>query len=159
MMNSTDQSTTFAQLLETIETIEVGIRDLIHKNLSVAIGEEYYWDIAIPYYIRDDLISRAVADARARPDKTSDNANHPRQILNYCTLLDCDLIILERNNWPHFEPIFRTRDDFRTHLNALCDFIYAVKDKREISDVMLQDAELALVWFTAVLSSTSEVAD
>lgn len=149
---------TLSQSCKALEEVETAIRDLIHNRLSSAIGAEYYWGIAIPDYVSEELISRAVADAQERPDANLANVNvyHPREMLNYCTLFDCDVIILERNNWPHFEPVFRTRDDFKRHLNALCKFAEILKSKEKMDDPTRGAAELAWVWFNAVLPSSGE---
>jgi hypothetical protein len=142
---------------KAIEEIEDAIRDLIHDKLSSAIGGEYYWGIAIPDYVREEMISRAVSETRKNPEANSHNVNHPREILNYCTLFECDQIILRRNNWPHFEPVFRRRDDFRIHLNGLCEFIQSESNNTPIEEPARRAFELALVWFKAVLPSRNEI--
>ena len=123
-----------------------------------AYGQDY-WKIAVPEDVRHEAERRIDAELRKQPDRTQKDFASARDKLNFCNPPDYLKLIVMKNNWQHFEPVFRRKADIERHLEAFSEFRNATMHNRKLTEIGRRAGELALVWFENVLPAESDDSD
>lgn len=135
---------------KAIEMIETRIRELIHSNLAGAYGQDY-WTTAVPEDVRTEAERRIAADLRKQPELSPGRFANCRRRLDYLNVADYLKLIEVKTNWPHFENIFRRKQDLERHLEAFSDFRNALMHNRALTEIQSKSGELAVIWLSTVL--------
>ena len=138
-----------------IGELETRLRDIIHSTLLEAHGQNY-WKIVVPEDVRIETERRISAGLRKQPKRTPQDFDSAREKLNFCNPPDYLKLIIAKNNWQHFESVFRRKVDVERHMEAFSEFRNAVMHNRELTEISRRAGELALVWFRTVLPAESD---
>ena len=86
---------------------------------------------------------------------------HPREKINDYKLLKnaieftdiehLKLVILKDANWPHFEPIFKTKDATEKYFNQLSQLRHPLKHSRKLTDLVKLEGMASIEWFNQVI--------
>ena len=106
---------------QAIEDLENQIRDTIHQILSLRVGDNY-WKTNVPPAVRDNAEKRIQQDIERHPDLKPDDFTPIRRKLDYVNVMDYRTIIENGANWPHFEPIFRRKQDLQNYLEQFSEY-------------------------------------
>lgn len=138
-----------------IGKLETRLRDLIHITLLEAHGQDY-WKIAVPDDVRNEAERRIDAELHKLPDRTHQDFASARDKLNFCNPSDYLKLIVMKNNWHHFEPVFRRKADIERHMEAFSEFRNATMHNRKLTEISRRAGELSLIWFGTVLPAESD---
>jgi hypothetical protein len=138
------------QRLKCIQHLEIRLRDLVHSKLIEVHGAEY-WKKTVPEDMKCETDKKINAELRKQPGLNEGQFLEPRRKLDFCNVPDYCKLILIKNNWPHFEPIFHRRIDVERHMEAFSDFRNALAHNRPLTEFVKRAGELAIVWLEAVL--------
>ncbi|MDY0167608.1 MAG: DUF262 domain-containing protein [Thermoguttaceae bacterium] len=141
---------------EAIEQLETAIRDCIHEVLSHRVGDNY-WKSNVPPAVRDGAEKRIQLDIAKHPDLKAEEFNLLRRKLDYVNVMDYRTIIENGANWPHFEPIFRRKQDLQNYLEQFSEYRNCIMHSRPMSELTRMGGETAMIWFESVLPSVEPV--
>lgn len=143
---------------EAIEQLETSVRDCIHDVLSHRVGDNY-WKTNVPPAVRDNAEKRIEQDIGKHPDLKAEEFNLVRRRLDYVNVMDYRTIIENGANWPHFEPIFRRKQDLQNFLEQFSEYRNCVMHSRPMSELTRMGGETAMIWFESVLPSEEPIQD
>lgn len=135
-------------LPERIAQVEVRLRDFIDHRLTSLVGANY-WDQVVNKRIVKSA-QRGISDYLSRhpyEDETQFDAG--RQKLNYCNVSDYENLI--KDNWVHFEEIFKRQDQFEAHMTNYRRLRNTEAHNRQASEVEEPLGSTAVTWLERIL--------
>lgn len=135
---------------QAIEELEIRIRDVIHEVLSAKVGDGY-WKTNVPAAVRENAEKRIQQDTDKHPDLNPQDFTLVRRKLDYINVMDYRTVIENGANWPHFEGIFRRKQDLQNHLEQFSEYRNCVMHSRPMSELTRMCGETAMIWFDNVL--------
>ena len=108
---------------------------------------------------RDGAENRIQQDLGKHPDLRKEEFNVIRRKLDYVNVMDYRTIIENGANWPHFEAIFRRKQDLQNQLEQFSEYRNCVMHSRSMSELTRMAGETAMIWFESVLPSEEPVQD
>jgi hypothetical protein len=133
-----------------IDQLELGLRSLI-GSLLTETNDERYWKRAIPSQTQQNVKQRIEQHLVRYPDLSWANFASGESRLAFCDMSDYGLIILARNNWPAFTPIFKSRNELERHLTSVTRLRNSVKHGRAIDLVERLSGEAGILWLRRAL--------
>jgi hypothetical protein len=134
-----------------IDAVEKALRDNIHNVLSATYGLEY-WRQAIPSDIQDRVKNRINVRINNEPGIDRNQFNDPFSRLEQCDVSDYSKIIVNSQNWNHFSPYFRSKNDCEHMLDDFRRFRNAVKHNHSIDSLLDLRGQAAIIWISRALS-------
>jgi len=138
-----------------VEAMETRIRNCIHSTLFEVHGEAY-WRMSIPEAIRKEAEKRVEAEIKSNPDRDPKELASARLKLDFCNVMDYVPIIIGKGNWPHFQTVFRKKEDVQQQIKAFSDYRNATVHVRDMSEFLRLGGERAMIWLESVLSEEPE---
>lgn len=135
---------------QAVERLETRLRDLIHNTLTEVHGHDY-WRTTVPEDVRVEAEKKIQTDLRKQPERKPEHFASAREKLNFCNVPDYLKLILLKNCWPHFEPIFRRKQDIERHMEAFSEFRNCLMHNRKMTEITRRAGDLAMVWLGTVL--------
>lgn len=137
-----------------VERAEHQVRDFIDAVLSLAYEGEY-WKYAVTSDIQE-YVKRVGGSSRGGvKQRVADLSS--RDKLNFCDVSHYQKIILNKKNWPHFEPFLLNKLDVERQFAAFREYRNCVMHNRELPQLIRMGGEEALTWLNSVLTSKEEV--
>lgn len=130
-----------------IDTIESALRELIHDQLIIAFGLNY-WKSCIPRDVNERVEQLVEREAR-KLGVTKAQFEQPRSRLDFCDTSDYLKII--QKNWQQFSSTFKSKTELETELRHFSEFRNAVKHNRTIDSLLEHRAKAAVVWLARTL--------
>ncbi len=128
-----------------LDAFEKRFRTLLDTVLLEAVGADY-WARVVPSGLAERVDRHVAAALKREPGKTEADFAAGRARLPLCDLGGYESIVSKKANWPYFEHVFRSREDFLRHMTAVRELRNAVKHLREPSLVERLNGEAGLVW-------------
>lgn len=129
-----------ARLDARVESVELGLRELLHTRLE--------GDIALlPAHVAQKVADRVSGARRKLPEGSAEHLSGLAGQLEFFDLRELQDVIMAKTTWPRFEPVFRTKDALAVRFGQLAELRNAIRHSRSMSDVTVKDGEAALLWF------------
>lgn len=129
-----------------LDRVESALRDLIDELLE-ELGGDRYWRRLIPPDIRAGVSRRLKEQGELHPRGDGDREVTNRKRLDRCGFSDYAKIVLQKNVWPAFEPVFSRRSEFERHMTSVRRYRNALKHGREVEAVEHLAGTAAIIWF------------
>jgi hypothetical protein len=130
-----------------VDEIEVKVRRVVHEDLSVQLGPDY-WKSAVPGDVQNTVKERIHERNRSKIVTKIDN---PLIRLQYADIMDYHKII--DKNWKVFADRFGSREDLKSHFLALKNYRNPLGHAREMDPIDQKRGEAAILWFRKTLAS------
>ena len=134
-----------------VNAIEIALRDLIHDTLLA--NDSDYWKQSVPGDVRKRVEDNIDRHVRKTAGASSSQYQNPRSKLDYCDVSDYAKIIVNKANWTHFAPVFKSRQECQRILDDFRDYRAALKHNREIDDMHDHRAQAAILWLRDALQA------
>lgn len=145
---------------EAINSIEKGIRELLHGGLFLIFGPKY-WDEkdVIQQNIKARVERRIKEEREDYPFKKTEEYESGRIKLGFCSFGDYWTIISQDEIWPHFERRFGAKANAESKFNNLRKMRNRIKHVRKdekIDEIAIKEGEAAIAWFINILGIRSQ---
>ncbi|HML22516.1 MAG TPA: DUF262 domain-containing protein [Aggregatilinea sp.] len=130
-----------------IDTVETALRDLIHDQLIVNFGLEY-WNNCIPRDV-NDRVEQLIERESRKLGVTKSQFDEPRSRLDFCDTTDYLKIITK--NWREFSGTFKSKNELEAELRHFSEFRNAVKHNRTVDILLEHRARAATIWLARAL--------
>lgn len=133
-----------------VNRLEIALRDKIDEVLRAQ--DSGYWKHCVPGEIRNQVAKRVAKEKKNKPGDFQHGYGDARTNLEFCDVSDYALIILRKDNWQHFAPVFKNMDECRRMLKDFTDFRAALKHNRDISPILEHKAHASILWLSAQMN-------
>jgi len=132
-----------------INRLEIALRDLIHQQLAARSAD--YWKHNIPGDIRKRAEQRIIAVASKTPGAPQLHQVSPRKRLDSLDVGDYVAVIVRKDNWSAFAPMFKNKNDCEHYLRRFNIFRAAVKHNQKVDPLLASQGETAILWLRRAL--------
>ncbi len=148
-----DEGFTAGQENTRLDRLETALRDLIDEVLLEMAGGKY-WRQLVPPDTRSGVQKRLLQQQSLHPHADGSLQVTHRDRLDFCDFSDYDRIILQKNVWVSFEPVFMRKGEFERHITSLRRYRNGLKHGREIEPVEHLAGRAAIIWFERAIGET-----
>lgn len=137
---------------KAINETENGIRNLIDRKLSSR--DPNYWDKYVLSDIVGEIMKRLHAYCVKNPSKNPTKFTS-REKLDFCNIMDYCKIILKKENWSSFYPLFRSKTDTEKRFLSFKEYRNAVKHgKGDVASFILKEGEASVEWLSEIVENS-----
>ena len=129
-----------------VDRLETALRDKIHETLLA--HDTGYWKHRVPGGIRTRVQDRIDREENKSPGHSGIRSRDARAKLDFCDVSDYAAIILRKDNWQHFTPVFNSKNECGRMLTDFTEFRAAIKHNRNISPILEHKAQAAILWLS-----------
>jgi hypothetical protein len=140
-----DLSPQLRELDARIESVELGLRELISKCLVDDPDR-------LPSHVQLKIEDRLQKAAKKNPAFDSSSENNLTKQLEFADLRELQDIILGKIQWPEFENRFGSKGTLSNRFSQLAELRNSIRHSRSVSEVARKDGEASLLWFEAILN-------
>lgn len=140
------------RLMENVSDVELRLRELIANVL------DHKWE-NVPDHIRPKAEQRMLGLQRDQPGIDPDRFDSMVDKLSFCDLRELEAIMISKQGWTHFSPVFRNKENLSTRFRQLAPLRNDDAHLREPDDLTLTDAEAAVIWFNGAISAVEREAN
>jgi hypothetical protein len=139
-----DLSPELRELDEKIERVEIGIRQLILKELE-GDGSK------LPQHVQQKVKERV--QAAAVKDAALDVKHYHRLegMLEYFDLRELQDTMTNKCLWPVFEPRFKSKEVLNGKFDQFAELRNGIRHSRQVDEIRRKEGEAAILWFGKVL--------
>lgn len=150
--NSTESAIMDGREHNLIEAVEIQIRSLINDRLFAFSGENY-WNLIVPENVRNKVNQKIGQLLVEHPYLNAADYSPGRKKLDFCDVANYKHII--NKNWPQFEEVFNTQDNFIRYLDDFRKYrnLVAHNNQLDVTDVQRKNAEAAIMWLQKSINS------
>jgi hypothetical protein len=135
---------------ETIEKIEIAVRDRIDNVLSEAEEENAYKEF-IPSHIQKKIEDKISAYLAKNPGEKPEDYFSLREKLNFFDVNEYKEAITNKNNWNYFQEYFGKPGTLENKFNQLGELRNCIRHSRFPNEVTQKEGEAAIAWFESIL--------
>lgn len=133
------------ELDEQIETIELGLREVITDRLE---GDPE----RLPPHVRQKLEERIQKAAKKNAAFEEDFYEELGGKLEFCDLRELQDAITSKASWQNFEPRFSNKETVISKFGQLAELRNGIRHSRTVDEVTRKEGEAAISWFEKVLN-------
>lgn len=134
------------ELDKEIEKIELSLRLIIKETLENNPDE-------VPPHILNNVDNRIQAYIKKTPAKTENDFQSLEAKLPYFDLRDLEAVIINKQTWEKFKPIFIVKEVLNNRFNQLSELRNSIRHTRHVDEVMLNDGRAAISWFQDIIAN------
>lgn len=142
---------------ETIERIEIALRDRIDTVLSEAAEEDPYSEF-IPSHIQQKIKAKIDNYLTKNPGENPDDYKRLREKLNFFDVNEYKEAITNKQTWSHFEEYFGKPGVLGNRFNQFGELRNCIRHARFPNEVTQKDGEAAISWFESILFKSAAAA-
>jgi len=137
------------ELDKAVEKIELGLRDLIIKQLNLQTSEDFF--ARIPSHLWPKVKSRVEQARRKNPFHVQMHQNDVAFLISFLDLRELEEIITNKNLWENFTSFFGSKEVLKTEFSNLSELRNALRHSRPLDDITKLRGKTALMWFESQL--------
>lgn len=137
-------SADLAEMDDQLRTVELGIRQLTDTALKGDV-------LALPDHVRREIDLRVSRESSKNPTFDEAHYLHLSALLEFSDLRELQQIIVSKQLWPAFYPIFLNKVEVEQRFDKLSALRNAIRHDRNVTAQTRIDGEAAINWFTTVL--------
>ncbi len=134
-----------ANLYQQIEQIELWLRAIIAEKLSTISADPYKHLIGPK--VKASVENKIESHLKKFPQKNASDFKSFRQKLDFFTLGEYRELIIRKDCWDLFEPIFKSKSNVENRFNQLFTLRNTLAHNNELNDIIVLDGEAAIKWF------------
>jgi hypothetical protein len=141
--------------LESLETLELNVRELINEVLSDQVGDQY--TKLFPQGIQERLKERLGQRAKRHPYEENITLSG-YELLSFCDVMDYAQIIVNQKTWQYFSGYFGSLAEVEKHFLNLKEYRNSLMHNRPMNTVERKQGEASAEWLSKVVQHASGVA-
>ena len=150
--NAKDLPEPIKNLKNEIEVIESLIKDLLNDKLHNISSDPF------DQYVSEQTVKstnfKIASHLKKFPGENPEDYQIFSKKLNFFTLGEFREIIVKKDCWLEFEPIFKSKPNLENRFNQLFTLRNQIAHNNELNDIMIKDGEAAIIWFKSILQNT-----
>jgi hypothetical protein len=135
---------------QSIENIELAIRDMIDAVLKDAAEEDAYEEL-VPPHIRVKIKGKIEAFMAKNPGEQPEDYSSLRAKLNFFDISEYKETITNKQNWSIFQKYFGKPGVLDNRFNQLGELRNCIRHSRFPNEVTQKDGEASISWFESIL--------
>jgi hypothetical protein len=139
-----DLPSNLRELDEKIESVELGMRDLIAASLEGTVEN-------LPSHVRQKAGERISRAARKDPAFDADRYETIDGLLEFFDLRELQDTMTSKACWPAFQGAFLNKDALVTKFGQLAELRNCIAHSRSVDTITQREGEAAIEWFERVL--------
>lgn len=151
LQNAKELSQGVKDLKSEIESVETKLRDLLDKKLSPISTKPF--EQFVSEKTRKSTEYKIASHLKKFPGESLDNYQSFRKKLNFFTLGEFKELIIKKDTWDEFEPIFKSKPNVEQRFNQLLTLRNQIAHNNELNSIMIKDGEASIIWFQSILKS------
>ncbi len=132
-----------------IANIEITLRELIIKNLGLLTTKD------IKQNFNGEIVKSIESSIERERKKDPQGVKRREHLVQYWIELtdlgELKQIILQKNNWKYFEPIFLNKTKLETEFNDLLNLRNPIRHTREVTEIIYSKGKGSILWFKSQL--------
>lgn len=149
LQNSVELPQAIKDLKSEIESIEIDLRNLIDSKLSAISSNPF--NQFVSEKTRQSTEFKIASHLKKFPGEQIDNYQSFRKKLNFFTLGEFKELIIKKDTWNEFEPLFKSKPNVEQRFNQLFTLRNQIAHNNELNDIMIKDGEASIIWFRSIL--------
>jgi hypothetical protein len=150
LQNAAELPQAIKDLKAEIESIEIELRNLIDNKLSAISSNPFHQFVSEK--TRQSTEFKIASHLKKFPGENLDAYQSFRKKLNFFTLGEFKELVIKKDTWNEFEPIFKSKPNVEQRFNQLFTLRNQIAHNNELNDVMIKDGEAAILWFKSILT-------
>lgn len=151
LINALELPQAIKDLKSEIENIEIELRNLINVKLSAISSNPFSQFVS--ERTRQSTEFKIASHLKKFPGENLDDYQKFRKKLNFFTLGEFKELIIKKDTWNEFEPIFKSKPNVEQRFNQLFTLRNQIAHNNELNDIMIKDGEASIIWFKSILRS------
>lgn len=137
-------------LNESVDTIELKLRNLITSTLMLETGKSNFEDL-ITGEPKQQLRRRIKLHLEKHPNKDSNDFKSLSEAIQFCDIEHLKAIVLKDEYWIFFKSKLKDRTSVEKYFAQFSELRHVLKHTRELTDLVAFEGKAAITWFTMVL--------
>jgi hypothetical protein len=133
------------ELDETIEQIELGLRQLVLEALEGDASK-------LPSPVLQRIKERLERSAKRDPGLDLDRYESLAGMLEYSDLREIESTITTKSLWPLFELRFGAKETVAARFSQLAELRNSLRHSRTVGEITRKEGEAAILWFERMLA-------
>ncbi|GAB4278557.1 MAG: DUF262 domain-containing protein [Marinilabiliales bacterium] len=134
----------FRELDESIELVELSLRNLIFETLE---NKDF-----IPEHIKVKTQERIKRAAQKNPAFDAEKYEKLEGILEFFDLREIQDLIISKSLWSKFQEIFLNKETLLQKFNQLAELRNGIRHSRTVDEITQKEGEASILWFNKVLN-------
>ncbi|MGB1941207.1 MAG: hypothetical protein ACPHOD_00975, partial [Flavobacteriaceae bacterium] len=151
LQNAMELPQAIKDLKSEIENIEIELRNLINVKLS-AISSNPFGQF-VSERTRQSTEFKIASHLKKFPGENLGDYQTFRKKLNFFTLGEFKELIIKKDTWNEFEPMFKSKPNVEQRFNQLFTLRNQIAHNNELNDIMIKDGEASIIWFNSILKN------
>jgi len=151
LQNALELPQAIKDLKSEIENIEIELRNLIDDKLTAISSNPF--NQFVSDRTRQSTEFKIASHLKKFPGENLDDYQTFRKKLNFFTLGEFKELIIKKDTWNEFEPMFKSKPNVEQRFNQLFTLRNQIAHNNELNDIMIKDGEASIIWFKSILKN------
>lgn len=138
-------------LKSEIEIIEIELRNLLNNKLTAISSNPF--NQFVSERTRQSTEFKIASHLKKFPGESLEDYQAFRKKLNFFTLGEFKELIIKKDTWNEFEPMFKSKPNVEQRFNQLFTLRNQIAHNNELNDIMIKDGEASIIWFRSILKN------